>query len=215
MVVDRDGTITSINHTIAGMIPQKAIGRTIYDFTLQDYHNIIKTALEQVFLTGEDGHYQIMGIGGNNIHSWYETRIGPIKRNGHVVAATMVAADITERKMAQQALAESELRFRELADLVPQTIFEIDMAGNFTFANSFGLQYTGYLQEDIDKGLNALQLFVPEDRKRVMADIERLLKGEEFGGHEYTALKKDGITFRVLVYSSPIFRDEKIVGIRG
>lgn len=215
MVVEHDGTITSINHSIAGMVPQQAIGRTIYEFTLQDYHDVIKTALEQVFQTGEGGQYQIIGTEQDNSYSWYETRIGPVKRNGHVVAATLVAADITERKLAQKALAESDQRFRELADLVPQTIFEIDMAGNFTFANNFGLQYTGYLQEDIDKGLSALQLFVPEDRKRLMEDIERLLKGEEFGGHEYTALKKDGSTFRVLAYSSPIFRDEKIVGIRG
>lgn len=215
MVVERDGTITSINHSLAGMAPQKAIGKTIYEFTLQDYHSVIQTALEQVFQTGEGKQYQIIGTGQDNSYSWYETQIGPVKRNGYVVAATLVADDITERKMAQQALAESEQRFRELADLVPQTIFEIDMAGNFTFANNFGLQYTGYLQEDIDKGLNALQLFVPEDRKRVMADIEKLLKGEEFGGHEYTALKKDGTTFHVLAYSSPIFQDEKIVGIRG
>jgi PAS domain S-box-containing protein len=175
----------------------------------------MKQILEKVFRAGVADSCEIVGAGPNNTYCWYETQIGPVKYGGQVIAAVLVAADVTERKWAQKTLQESEQRFRDLANLLPQTVFEIDMSGNFIFTNNAGLEHSGYIQADIDKGLNVLQLFIPEDQRRVMKDIEKVLKGEEFGSHEYTGLKKDGSTFRVLAYSSPIIHDEMIVGMRG
>jgi len=120
-----------------------------------------------------------------------------------------------ERKKAEKALTESESKYRELADLLPQTVFEIDERGNLTFANRYGFESCGYTRQDIDKGLNALQLFIPEDRERVKRSIRKILSGEKCEGHEYTALRKDGSTFPVLIYSSPIIRGNKPVGLRG
>ncbi|MBM3302101.1 MAG: PAS domain S-box protein [Deltaproteobacteria bacterium] len=215
MTVDRAGTILSINRAMSGVTPQQAIGKKINEFTHPEYRYTLKKNFEQVFQTGALARFEIVGAGPERANSWYEVQVGPVKHGGKVSAATVIAADITQRKLAEKTLRESEERFRELADLLPQTVFEIDLQGNFTFANNAGLQTTGYLQEDVDRGLNALQLFVPEDRKRVMNNIEKVLKGEEFGSHEYTALRKDGTPFRVLAYTSPIFHDEKIVGMRG
>ncbi|UCF72315.1 MAG: diguanylate cyclase [Deltaproteobacteria bacterium] len=120
-----------------------------------------------------------------------------------------------ERKRAEEALRESEGKYRELADLLPQTVFEIDERGKFTFANCYGFESSGYARQDIDKGLNAVQLFIPEDRGRIMRDIRKILSGEKCEGHEYTLLRKDGSTFPVLIYSSPIIRGNKPVGLRG
>jgi PAS domain S-box-containing protein len=120
-----------------------------------------------------------------------------------------------ERKRAEEALKEGENKYRELADLLPQTVFELDERGNFTFANRHGFQSSGYTQEDIDKGLNALGLFIPEDRERLVHNIRKILSGKRSQGHEYTVLRKDGSTFPVLIYSSPIMRDSKPVGLRG
>jgi PAS domain S-box-containing protein len=117
-----------------------------------------------------------------------------------------------ERKRAEEALRESEGKYRELADLLPQTVFEIDERGKFTFANRYGFESSGYARQDIDKGLNAVQLFIPEDRERIMRDIRKILSGEKCEGHEYTLLRKDGSTFPVLIYSSPIIRGNKPVG---
>jgi two-component system, sporulation sensor kinase E len=120
-----------------------------------------------------------------------------------------------ECKRAEEALREGENKYRELADLLPQTVYELDERGNFTFANRYGFQSSGYTQEDIDKGLNALQLFIPEDRERVAQNMRKILSGEKSQGYEYTALRKDGGTFPVLIYSSPIIRYNKPVGLRG
>ncbi len=215
ITVRSNGIIESMNRTIQGTNFEQAIGKDIYEYVHPEYQPNLKKAMEQVFLNGSSEWCEIVGIGPGGTYAWYETRMGPVKYNGDVIAATLAATDITERKWAQKTLQESEQRFREMADLLPQTVFEIDMSGNFIFTNNAGLQHTGYIQEDIDKGLNVLQLFTPPDRKRVMKDIEKVLKGEEFGGHEYTGLRKDGSTFQMLAHSSPIIRDEMIVGMRG
>ena len=123
--------------------------------------------------------------------------------------------DITERKRAEETLQESERKYRELADSLPEIIFELDERGNFTFANRQAFQSTGYTLDDFDKGLDALQMFVPEDRDRVRVNIQRILSGETLGGNEYTALRKDGSTFPVIIYSTPIIHDGKPAGLRG
>ena len=214
--VDREGMILSINnHTLQRNTHDQAVRSKIYDYILPEHHQTTREILDQVFATGIPGRYNVVGKSPDHGYVWYEIQVGPIRHNGQITAATLVASDVTEHMKAEQVVREAGERFRELANCLPQTVFELDLKGNFTFANNFGLQYTGYIQEDIDRGLNALHLFATEDRKRVMTDIEKALKGQEFGSHEYTALRKDGSSFPVLAHTSPIIHNQKVVGMRG
>ena len=112
-------------------------------------------------------------------------------------------------------LQESEKKYRDLADLLPQTVFETDLEGNCTYANRHALKTFGFTQEDLDKGLNALELFTDTDRKRAEQNIERKLRQEEFQGQEYTAVRKDGSTMPVLLYTDLIIHNDEPTGIRG
>ena len=123
--------------------------------------------------------------------------------------------DVTERERVAEALRESERRANELANLLPEIVFETDMEGNFTYVNHRGFELVGYTSEDIDKGLNALQVFAPEDRPRVMENMAKVFAGEDVGNPEYTVLRKDGTTFRALTSGNPIVRDDKMCGLRG
>ncbi len=98
---------------------------------------------------------------------------------------------------------------------MPQIVFEFDEKGNFKFANRRGFKSFGYSQEDIEKGVNVLQMLIPEDRERAKKNIRRKLSGEKFCGTEYTALRKDGSTFPVIIYSSPIIHKNRPAGLRG
>lgn len=124
----------------------------------------------------------------------------------------LMAAQIGER---DKALRESKERYEELANLLPETVYEIDERDTFTFLNRSGFEYFGYTQEDLDKGLSIFQLLVPEDRQRIKENISRILAGEKLGANEYTAQRKDGTTFPVLVHSSPIVRRNKAIGLRA
>ena len=65
--------------------------------------------------------------------------------------------DITERKQAEEALVRSEKRFRDLAELLPETIFEIDMDGKLTFANRRAFDQFLYTQQDFERGINGFR----------------------------------------------------------
>ena len=116
---------------------------------------------------------------------------------------------------AERKVRESEQRFKDICDLLPQTVFEIDLNGQFTYCNRFGFESTGYAQEDIDGGTHALDLFIPEDRNRVAENILRVMTGEPFDGHEYTILRKDGSTYSALLYTTRIVHDGHVDGMRG
>ena len=112
-------------------------------------------------------------------------------------------------------LAESERRFRELADLLPQIVFEIDGNGNVQYMNRAGFAATGLSEEEFSKGLNAFRVLAPAERDRATRGIERVMTGEMIGQREFTVLRKDGTAFPVLVYTAPIVREGKSAGLRG
>jgi PAS domain S-box-containing protein len=112
-------------------------------------------------------------------------------------------------------LAAGERRFRELADLLPQIVFEIDENGNIQFMNRGAFAATGCTEEEFRRGLNAFQMFAPADHDRAKQGIRRIMTGETIGGREFAVLRRDGTTFPVIVYTAPVMREGKTVGLRG
>lgn len=123
--------------------------------------------------------------------------------------------DEEERKKAEGKLRESESKYRELVNSLPNIFYELDLEGRFTFSNHYGLEFSGYTPADIEKGLSALELFHPRDRERVKANMARILQGEQVSWQEYTAIKKNGEVFSVLANSRVILKDGKPAGLRG
>ena len=105
--------------------------------------------------------------------------------------------------------------FQDWAELLPQIAFEIDIEGKITYANQQAFDAFGYTHEEIDQGLYALQMFIPEDRGRIKAIIARLLDGERIPELELTAVRKDGSAFPVITYGAPITEEENPIGVRG
>jgi diguanylate cyclase (GGDEF)-like protein/PAS domain S-box-containing protein len=109
----------------------------------------------------------------------------------------------------------SEPGGQELAELLPVTVFETDAEGRITFVNQTGLSTFGYSQGDIEEGLSAFQVLAPAQHDKAARDISRILRGEELPPQEYTALRKDGSTFSVLIHASPVIREDRAAGLRG
>lgn len=124
--------------------------------------------------------------------------------------------ELFQRSCAEEALRKSEQKYRELADLLPEIVFETDAEGTITYTNSIGLKKFGYSQKEFDKGLNALAVIAPEDRERLRRNISRLMTGKKMGPGEYLARHKDGQKFPVIIHSNIIVDDNKHpVGLRG
>ncbi len=123
--------------------------------------------------------------------------------------------EVAIRRATEATLRESEARFRELADLLPQTVFEVDLTGRLLFANRTAFTAFGYAQEDIDQGLNVFHLFTPDSREKLSVNTQKILSGETVSGVEYRALRKDGGAFPIAVYACAILQDRKPAGLRG
>ena len=129
-------------------------------------------------------------------------------------ASLITSRDITARIKMQEALEKSERKFRELSDLLSQTIFELDLNGNVTYLNKAGRIAFGLSENDIN--FPAISGIVPEDHEKLLDNIKKAIveKGRD-GGMEYTALRRDGTTFPIVIYSSPMTENNKQFGIRG
>ncbi len=120
-----------------------------------------------------------------------------------------------EADAAYRAIQESEERFRTLAGLLPEAVFESDQDGNLTYANRRAFELFGYSEGDFADGLNGIEMLVPEDRPRARAAMEERIRGKDVGAAEYTGLRKDGTTFPVLFHAATILKGDEPVGLRG
>ena len=111
-------------------------------------------------------------------------------------------------QQAQDALVENENKYRQLADNLPQAVFETDQFGNLTYVNSSWLTTFQYEQDEAVKGMNITTVLKTKSGPLVLGD-------ESGKSATYKAIRKDGSTFPALVYTNRIHRDEKLRGFRG
>ncbi len=123
--------------------------------------------------------------------------------------------DVNKSKKASEALCESEQRYRELADSLPDIVFETDLRGQLVFANKRAAEISGYSHRELEEGLNMLQFLAPEDRERALKNIQRLFTGDSYVSTEYTFVRKDGTIYPAIVTATPCIHNNKVIGLRG
>jgi len=215
---DRNSTYVTCNENFArdlGVTSQEIVGKNDFDFYPNDSAVRIRRHDKRIMDSGRTENIEEKFIQDGQQRIVHATKWPVRDEYGEVIGILGILRDDGESKKARNGPQESEERFREMIDFLPQTVFEIDVKGNVTFSNRYGFESFGYTPEDIEKGMNALQLFIPEERGMVGQNIQKILRGEKSKGHEYTMLRKDGNTIPVLIYSVPIISKEKTIGLRG
>ena len=152
---------------------------------------------------GKDGQY-----------FWVELNFKTAELAGQVYLM-VIMRDISRLKRASEELVNSEARFRELAETLPEVVYEIDTHARLTFCNNAALDIFGLSREDFERGINVVDHMAPEERKRAKINIGRIMQGEIMGGIEYTMIKKDGTPIPVMLHGRPIIRNGRPVGTRG
>ena len=126
-----------------------------------------------------------------------------------------ISRNITDRLKAEKALRESETRFRELTEQLPQPVFECDLEAKITYANNTALDLFGYTQEDLKKNVTIFDLSIPENHQLLRNSRKKLLVGNRLETQEFTALTRKGKTFPAILYLTTIAATEKITGFRS
>ena len=132
-----------------------------------------------------------------------------------ILVTGIITVYLLRLRATESALRDSEARFRDLAEMLPETIYEVDLHNNFLYANKSGLDQFGYTPRDLKEGITVTALIDPADHERIGHNIGRLLQGEDIGLSEYTAVRKDGTRFPVISRSAVIFKDGQPAGLRG
>lgn len=122
---------------------------------------------------------------------------------------------IEELEAIDEALEESNKRFAEMSNLIPQTIYETDSDGNIIFLNAAGKKNLGYDDDDLKKGIDAEHLFVGYEVEKAKQNLQKIFEGHESHGNEYLIKTKDNKKIPVRAYASRIMKGDKPVGVRG
>jgi PAS domain S-box-containing protein len=124
--------------------------------------------------------------------------------------------EITERKEVEEALRSSEERYRLILESIQDGYFEVDLAGNCTFANDARCRSLGYTREELI-GVNNRQFEDKENAKKVYQAFNRVYRtGEPINRLDEEVIRKDG-TRAFSELSVSLIRDpeEKPIGFRG
>ena len=118
------------------------------------------------------------------------------------------------RKKTEEALKESEEKYRDMSNLLPQIVFEIDLSGDITYVNKQAYSIFGYDDHEL-LGLDSLIFHDPLERNIVKKNIALKLSGKDIERKNYNMIRKDGTIFPALIYTSPVTKENKTIGLRG
>lgn len=119
-----------------------------------------------------------------------------------------------ELKMTQSNLKYSEERFRTMAEMLPEIIFEINLEGRFLFLNKISKKLMGITDEEMYER-NIFNHFLPNDIPRLRSIMTSGFSGQESVVNEFSLKTADNGMIPVLVYTSPVLEEGKLSGFRG
>jgi PAS domain S-box-containing protein len=105
-MIGPDHKILFINRTLPRLSPEDALGVSVYDFIKPRDRSVVKAALDDVFRDGRAQTHETEGVGPNASTSRYETRLGPVIKDGDVVAAIAVSTDVTELRRLEAEIQD-------------------------------------------------------------------------------------------------------------
>ncbi len=136
--------------------------------------------------------------------------------SGHTTGVIAVGQDITEHKLAEEKLQESEKRFEDIANNALEWIWQVDAEGKYTYTNPVVEKILGYKPEEVLKKY-FYDLFHPEDREELKkAALEVFDEKQPFREFVNRNVHKNGNEVWVLTSGVPILDERgQLLGYRG
>ena len=221
-IIDREMNIIKVNKTAETWYPYAVplIGKKCYEA----YHNRTGPCelcpAQETFVTGKSAYKVVPkhGPGGKEV-GWLEIYSYPLKEatTGQMKGVIEYVRDITERKLVEEELKQSEEKYRLLIENILEGVFIIQDS-KLQFVNEAFAKKTGYRVEEII-GLDFHRFVAPEDLEMVQDRYSRRQKGEDVPNeYEFHLLCKGGIkiivsmsvgivTYRGRIASMGVLRD--------
>ena len=181
--------------------------RTMDDFLRTVYasdREMVTRNMQAAIASGETMVHEFRVIAADGAVLWLEARAKTVSVEGGAPKLRGMTLDVSDRKQAQLALAESEERYRVLADLNPQAIWMGDPKGQVTYANQGFLTFIGLTPPELANG-GWLKAFYPEDRERVVeAWNHAVATGEEYHIEARLIAASDGTPRWSILRAKPV-----------
>jgi PAS domain S-box-containing protein len=192
---------------LTGILAKDAIGKSLTEVfpnvkgteVEQFYQEVLRTKKSQSFL--------------NNYKVGDKELVFEISAYPAMDGLSLFVKDITERKKMEEALRESEEKYKNLVENSKDSIVIIDLKGNVQFANKATEELTGYTHEE-GVGINVRKITPLRYWPKSLAMLLRARKGEQIPHFESMIKRKDGRLIPVESGGQAIFKDGKVVGVQ-
>ena len=217
--LDTEGRITRVNRTeleMLGYTSEEMLGKPVWEFLIDEISPQMfaaKIAGTKPFQEGFERTYRRKD--GTTFPALMEERL-LLNKEGRTIGMRSTQQDITERKRAEEALRESEEKYRTILENIEDGYFEVDIAGNFTFYNDSLCRILGYSRDEMI-GMNNRQYADQENAKKLFQAFNKVYRtGEPAREFDWEIIKKDG-TKRSIEASVSLIKgpSDNRIGFRG
>lgn len=215
---DFDGNFIDANPTAL-----KMLGYTKDEISSIDFSSLLSKeqlslafdTLKEVIETGtqkEIIEYRLKRKDGNFL--WVESKGSLVYKNGEPIAVQGIARDITERKRAEEALQESEEKFRLLFENASEGILFIDLDGNIIGANPKVFEIAGFREEELlGKNILDVTALFKLNPEHMMPLFQEMLSETPSTNTEWEITNKNGERVVVLAHPSLVKKKGDIIGL--
>jgi diguanylate cyclase (GGDEF)-like protein/PAS domain S-box-containing protein len=200
---------------ISGYTEEDLYSMHFWDFVHPDHRDLVK----QSGLDRQQGKvlpraYEFKIIAKNGVEKWLSLTGNSIQYEDKPTALISVT-DITERRRAEEALRESEERYRTLVENASDMVFRLDNTGHITFVNPAALRIMGYEEKEII-GRHYPTFIRSDMQEEAMKFFGRqFVKGIPNTYSEYPVIVKDGREIWLGQNTQLIFQDSKVVAFQA
>ena len=146
----------------------------------------------------------------------FQISVRPVRdENGKIFAGMVLWRDVTEAKRANDAIKESETRYRQLFEDANDIIYVHDLDGNYISINQAGERIFGYSRDEA-LSMNMTAVIAPEDVEISKRELAKKLAGDtDQTVYEIDCIRKDGKRATLEVNSSIITKNGRPIAVQG
>jgi PAS domain S-box-containing protein len=220
--INRNGLITYANpvlETVLGYRPDEIINILyVHDIVEPSLAEKIKSAIPAAFNEKKSfRRFNISFVHKTGKRVILEINAVPVLNSkGEAVFYRGANIDVTDRTNAENALRESEEKYRTLIQTSPDAILMLNLKGDILLVNEEAVIMHGYSSNEEMLKLNASCLITPEEVNHIYSNLDKVLSSKKSVYDEYVFVKKDGSSFYADLNLSVVFDvDNKPLAIIG